>query len=534
MPTIMQQLKSPLTRAINDRDRVRLESSFPDLSGTLRERSLALRCYLRKRPECYFDVRAQKYYLDWLKSRDERDRLALQSHLLGIAHSLNQALLFLREINAESWHDRMFGSGDDVELLRFVDKTVHPTYLRLAEAVLIPLLKPLAFFSRLDRGKSTEGLSAHAVTLELGVTAAAELIEAHDHVIRNAIAHGGITYLQNDIRYRDDRGNERTLGPREVVGLCDDLLDVCNGLAAGLKIFFITTPDAGYVSLRELSLEELQEETRAPWWNVEACVESELGTDKQLIVYASLTRRDWRKIQWSAVQTGIMAHEFAPGYDRYFLSLHSPGAAAGWAVFDGNRLHELRASGANDLGDYAGAIQSLYLHRRKHRFVLSKVETLLDSLWLHWPDTKEEIRKARAIPAITCRNVTLHRNSWGCVLQGQLVIDGLEGAAAQDRVRAHRRRIKKTGLRTARRSTPRLSPLRFLPVGYMRLSIFDKDFRRRRLSGFGLGRNLVCTLQLQRIRRIRSPDIFGSTVETARKWRIAWNKAWLETGSSMD
>ena len=108
---------------------------------------------------------------------------------------------------------------------------------------------------------------------------------------------------------------------------------------------------------------------------------------------------------------------------------------------------------------------------------------------------------------------------------------GLDGATARDLVRANRRRIKGVALRAARTSTPRLSLLRLLPVGYMRLSIFDKDLRRRRLSGFGLGEELVCTLQLQRIRRIRSPDIFGSTIETSHNWRIAWNKAWLEAHS---
>ena len=47
-------------------------------------------------------------------------------------------------------------------------------------------------------------------------------------------------------------------------------------------------------------------------------------------------------------------------------------------------------------------------------------------------------------------------------------------------------------------------------------------------SGFGLGRNLVCTIQVKRIQRIRSPDIMGSTVEQLGGYRIAWNRAWLE------
>jgi hypothetical protein len=69
----------------------------------------------------------------------------------------------------------------------------------------------------------------------------------------------------------------------------------------------------------------------------------------------------------------------------------------------------------------------------------------------------------------------------------------------------------------------------YLPIGYAYVSVFKRDYRRRRLSGYGLGEDLVCTLRLQRIRRIQSPDIMGSTAETMGNWRIAWNKAWLES-----
>ncbi len=72
-------------------------------------------------------------------------------------------------------------------------------------------------------------------------------------------------------------------------------------------------------------------------------------------------------------------------------------------------------------------------------------------------------------------------------------------------------------------------PTRYLPVGYARVSVFSTDFRQRTLINFGLGAELVCTLQLRRIRRIQSPDLMGSTVENSGSWRVAWNQAWLES-----
>jgi hypothetical protein len=81
------------------------------------------------------------------------------------------------------------------------------------------------------------------------------------------------------------------------------------------------------------------------------------------------------------------------------------------------------------------------------------------------------------------------------------------------------------------RSSPQqayYSILRYLPLGYARVNIFQKDYRRRRLVNFGLAEDLIGTVQIKRIRRIKAPDIFGSTVEKCGRVRIAWNHRWLE------
>ena len=74
---------------------------------------------------------------------------------------------------------------------------------------------------------------------ELETLPAHRYVRQYRHIIRNGIAHGGITFLQREIKYRDKKGNEETVDTRSVVRLCDDLLDTCNGLAVALKIFCI-------------------------------------------------------------------------------------------------------------------------------------------------------------------------------------------------------------------------------------------------------------------------------------------------------
>lgn len=536
MLPVSKQLGNPLTRNRDVRDRQLITALFPDLTAFPEARFLALRPYVRKCPERFFDEEAYRFYRDWLAQRDSSQRMDLISYFADNEQEINRALLFLREINAEEWHDNPLESRDDFGVLRLIDSTIHPTYLRLVEAVLIPMVRPVAYFSRIDRGKGTEGLDVWSVVQELTGTPAECLVRAYNHLVRNGIAHGGITYLQNDIRYRDKKVNEETLHTSTVIRLCDNLIDACNGIAAALKVFWVVSRDAGYKPPQEFLLEELQEETRSPWWSIVGCVEAEIGPKRQLLIYARPESRDVAKVQWSTIQSGILAEFFAPGYDRYFFSLRSPKAWPGWAGFDGQRLRELREIGASDLGQYQGIVEGgliFYVPQPALPKIFRKWDTLWQSMRLQWPLTLEEIRVQRGIPQMVCRNAKIHRNAWGSVLNGDLVLHEDDNDAVE-LVRSNRRRIVKYALKSARSVTSRLEITRHLPLGFARIAVFGKDYRRRRLSGFGLGSDLICTVQFQRIGRIRTPDLMGSTVEVHGRWRIAWNKRWLEsTGASL-
>lgn len=102
--------------------------------------------------------------------------------------------------------------------------------------------------------------------------------------------------------------------------------------------------------------EELLEETRTPWWTVEGCVDSVVADKTQLVVYVRPSTRHVDKVRWSSIQTGILAEYFAPGFDRYFLSLRSSVAWPGWAAFDGQMLGRLREERASSLDRYKGVL----------------------------------------------------------------------------------------------------------------------------------------------------------------------------------
>lgn len=530
---LLRGLGNPLTAARDDDDRLRLQALFPDLNTCPHSSFLALRPYLHGCPERFFNRAIHKLMLEWLKSRDGRQREQLRSYLSSMDAELSMAMVFLSQINSEDWHDRPLTEGADLLVLRVIDKVLHPAYLRLVEGVFAPLIRPVAHFARLDRGKKTEGLDVFNLVQELSGSSMSACVEAYHHTMRNGIAHGGITYRQKDICYRDNRGNIEIIDVWAVVRLCDDLVDACNALTAAIKVFLITAFEHGYRLPRELLVEELVEETRTPWWTIDGCLESELPSGTQLLVYARPESRDQMKVLWSAVQSAALAGSFAPGHARYFMSLHGSKSWPGWAVFDGTRLKHLRESGAREVHEYTSAFADpgfFYTSKLPLPRLLGWFDTLCGSFRLHWPLVRRQIREIFQYPVTIARDARMHRNGWGYVLNGAVVMPELTKESAASIIRANRHRIIRNAARAARSSMSAFQLVRYLPLGYARVCVFSDDFRCRRLDSFGLGPELVCTVQLQRIRRIKSPDIIGSTVEISGNWRIAWNAAWIRSG----
>lgn len=533
MHPIQDQLRNPLRIEQDQRDLVRLRVHFADLSRAADSHHLALRRYLDSRPECFYSRDAFQLTRDWLWNRDHSDEGGLKTYLADHHSEISQALLYLREINAFDCHDGPISKSDEFEFVRLVDRHIHPAYLRLVEGVFATFLHMFAHFSRLDRKKGTEGLNICSIVEEARRGALASLVTHYQHTMRNAIAHGGVTFLQNDIQYQDKSGNAATLSTRDAVRTFDDLLDTCNGIAAALKLFTAVHRRKYTPTPRELLVEELQEASKTPWWNVEGCVAGMAGSRSQLILFARPDSRDYPKIQWSAIQSGILAEYFAPGFDRYFLSLHSPKAWRGWASFDGRQLNDVRRSGSTQLEDYCACLDDRLVFYVPQPFklprTLGRVDTMLASVRTRWPVSLDDLRRQLKLPRVVPRLARAQRNSWGAVVHGSVVLPDLSAGESVRVIRQHRRRLVRAIVSLAGEHAAHL------PIAFAEIAVFRRDYRRRRLASYGLCADLICTVRLQRLNCIQSPDIIGSEIEVDGRWRIAWNRSWLEdTGVVLD
>ena len=393
-----------------------------------------------------------------------------------------------------------------------------------------------AYFSRLNRGKGTEKLELYDISNELVGTDFQQLLQPYVAVVRNGIAHGGVTYGANCICFRDKKGNSKEFQDNEVIQIFDDLLDVCNGMVAAISGFLLGQPEVEYPRPQHLRIEELRTETQTPYWKVVGWLPSEQINGSQLIIYAEVTTLDYQKALFSSFQTAVLAERLAPGYDRYFLSLSQPNGLRGFGAFNGTNLAVHREQ-EHEIDQYTDVLEDtglFFVPRVKLPRLLGK----MGSLWLAYRVQGEvvssEYRKKLGLCKVIVRDVEIHRNAWGVVLKADVVLEGDGKQIEKAHVRRQCKAIIRKSLRKARHQTPYFGILRYLPLGYARIHIFQQDYRRRQLVNFGLAKDLVGTVQIKRIRRIRAPDIAGSSIEYKRSVRIAWNRRWLERRSSTD
>ena len=517
-----------IMRETHARQRSIILARFPELESVNNQHYLSLNKYIARSPYKFYSTEAYKTYSAWLSTQTKRDSDSIAMHIDSCSADLNHVFIHLEEVNAYDWHDH-FGSMEDYETIRFIEQNIHPAYLKLLEATFTPFLRVVAHISRLERGKNTEGLDLYNVVKEVKRVGLTNLTEPYIHIIRNGIGHGHITYLMRAIKYTDKKGNSETFETRRITYLIDDLLDLCNGIALALSMFQILNQHNGHKILNQFLIDELRHETMNPWWEVTGCVEAEIPGKSQLIVYVRSRTTFKEEIQFYAFQTGIHAEYFARGYDRYFISFYNHKKQIGWLALNGDKMSQVRRMPAAKVDDYHGAIENMFiLSRYKLPGVMRKLTTLRRSFKVNAKFGIEDFRKKMGWPSITVRHAKIHRNSWGVVLNAGVVIEGPQSNLTPEMIRGIRGRVVRKALKKARKETPRHHLARYLPIGFAQLSIFQKDYRRRRLENYGLGKDLIGTIRMQRIKRIKTRDIYGSTLEMVGRYRFAWNAAWLQ------
>ena len=411
--------------------------------------------------------------------------------------------------------------------------------LKLYETPLFYFSQILARYWWLKAGKKLDGLDLYNSIEELKKHGFTFLEQYYLHDIRNGIAHGKIIYTDNDISYYDKKYKKASLPTKRIVEVFDNSLDIVNAFCLAYKVFCISNSDF-FKCYRipipqSLLLEELQAKTNAPAWNIYNTLDSEaLNNRKQLMIYVKNDNWDYNKVQMLAFFTAYWAERLTNSYNRIFFAIHSTHSKTspvGWAAFNADKLRELRTTEGTKLEDYKDVLEDnllFFIPKFKFPKFIYKIGSLLSAMKTLFPIHYKKYLDTYFPKPFYLRETQLHSKKYFTVIADpSLIIKPEFQINVQDSIRKNKKRIVKLAIKKSKATIPFFSKTNLLPVKYIRLFIYDTDKRVRQLRNSGLIKELVCTIEVNTSRRIRTIDIMGGTPEQIGKYRIVWNKKWL-------
>lgn len=525
----------PTTKTVNRHWNEKILENFPVLLNSTDSKFLSLKEYITDRPQKFYNKQVYNEYLSFITNFKQANPNTLSELLQEYEYEFNIAFKALYNINNEKHHDD-FVPANNIETIQFIENKIHFNYLKLVEAVYHKFILVIAFEKRLQRSKPTEGLDIFNCIEELKNTSFKYITHCYNNTIRNGIAHGGITYKEKDTVYKGKKGNPQEIPTKEIIRKFDELLDICNGMALALKVFIIINRDFyqsnNLSTPKQFLIQELKAQSNAPRWKVIDCLENIIMDNrKQLNIFTENSLLDIQEVNYYAFRTAVIAEYFASGYDRYFFSLKSKYSLPGWAGFDGAILKREREKNTNDLKGYTGVLESNLLFFIPNIKTPKLVRNFINiftiaksNFWIIYHANtnnrfkriyERELRESKPFR----RGLSIINNDPSLIISTKNYKQVVE---------VIRKNYKEIVRYTIRKSKKEINPKwsRLLPTNYIRVTIYDTDLRKRNLRGSGLIETLVCSITINKSKKIKNIDFIGGKLEQRGKYRIIWNKNW--------
>jgi len=519
---------NPITRVMLEYKRNKLLNTFDVLKHCKHSFFNSLDRYISSIPEKFLLLKAKDDIYKYLNDIKEYNIDILKTVLDNCGKDLSSAYAILTEINAMPIHDDDI-NFNEFQKLKFLDSSIHHNYLKLIESVFANFIYPIAAYERMKRNKSLDSLDVFNRSEELKKANLSYLSEPYINTIRNAIAHGDIEYKQFYTVYKDKEREENLLFS-EMIDLFDQLVDICNGLSCGIRLFYLVNLELlqknNVMIPRQIMVEEMKAQADSPGWSIINCLETSLPDRKQLVIYAKSTILNTLEIHYNMVRTAILCEKFAAGYDRYFFQLESKFAKyVSWAGFDGKKMQDLRINNCKDINEYLKTIETPIFYVPKiqlpnYFFKFSTFKTLLKTLYpVYFGDYPKDLLQVK----VKTRYFDMFSDKIYVKIKASIVIYPINDKTIPDLLKENLYSIIGFAIRDIRRKTKIHNKTKYLPIGYFKLNVFTRDFRVRKIKNSGLINELLCTIEYKRLKEIITIDILGGKPEIIGKYRVVWN-----------
>ena len=528
---ILMKIQSSYTKAIIEYKKSQITKCFPVLQNSKCENYVSLYKFITHIPECFYNEKVFSTYFDWLKTADVSQHEDLVKYFIEYENRLSSAIRNISQVNELKIHDEDLKGKDEYNLLEIIDNCIHPNYLKILEGVFSPLIHPVAYLSRVLRNSSVEKLDIFNSVEEIQIQCPNMeiLVKPYIHIVRNGIAHGSVEYLNNEIKYTDKKGNSEILYSVDVITLFDELVDCCNAMVLALKIFFASQYKNEYKIPFALLIDELKTQNENKWLEINNCIQMTIQSKgTQLLVYALVKTTDVLKVHYFILQVASLSESLMPGYDRYFISLKSEHAYSGWCSFDGAKLKQARTTTTEEYVPFVNAIDDsgVFFHPKiKYPKLFYKFDNFVESFLIYFRITKKNLENEYKRSNILIKNYESHRSYFSTVLNADVVLIVNSEVDISKYIKSHYSKIVRYVSRHI---------IKYLPLGFARISVYSKQMRKRTYKHYGLGEDLICVIQYKKLQRIRCRNIFESIVEEHGLYRIEWNKKWLELHDAIE
>lgn len=514
---------APLTESLHKKWLLEISEVFKDFGINDTNGFLIQKKYFENIPERFYSRDVMNEYLFFLRKSKQQNPDILANLLKEYNKEIGLGYKILSEVNKSNIHDARPSDNHD-DLLNFIDQKIHFAKLQVLET---PFFIPLLIFEKLHRkihGKGCGNIELFNITEgHIKNSNLSFIIEPYDNIVRNGIAHGNYYYTNVNIEYIDKKNNSVKKSPYEILDMFDDLIDYSNGLYLALITFFITEPN--YIQNYNIAIpiniliEELKYKTKSPFWEVENCLESEgINIGKQINLYAKTTTTDISTIRALAFYSASVIENFTINKDRIFINIKSKNGA-GCVPFDVKKLIEFRKSGYKDYECLTGCMEDGVFFMSFSKKILpnfSRLQTLIAAMKVQRQvffnkDFKKPFQ-------IRHNNIELKTTGDVVIADVKIVLNSMNVKNVEEYIRINHKFLIDTAIRDAKKSSSLFSFKKYLPVKYIRVLIYNSDFRMRRVRD---SEYYVASIIYNKSKHIKTFDRTGN-IEVLGDYRISW------------
>lgn len=492
---------------------------IPELKNCEHNNYFSLIDYFIKSPNKFFMKNEANIFYEFFNSTlsNEEESKRLFSSLSINLNDLDHAIKILDEVNSKDIHEYVLPEYD-IELMSHIGDTFLYEYLKITDSILLGLIKPIAYFIRINSNKGVDKLDIFNCVETLNTIPNFKFLNNYyNHTIRNSIAHGNVKFKKNNLEFKD-RKKKTSCTSKEFIQKFDSLIDLLNGLTYAYKRFFLIN----FISLDEWKVtipssikeKELKIKSNHVDWEILYSYESQIQKGSQYNLYINTTLNSRSFMNLSAYHTASYLEMLFPKkYDTLFLHIKTKFKMPCWQIFDMKKLRAyVNENKIDNITDGTFFFDEGFFSKKKD---------YLKTLKYLFPDVLNIYSKS-----VNEKYIKYHCKKYYNVIENHSIyLNTNNFLNVEDYIRINTRMFLNNAVTFKNKNSKNFTKEKHFPTKYIRVYIYSKDNRKRAFKMSQVNEYLIAILQYNRSKKIKNILPSFGIKEENKHCLIFWNKS---------